>query len=510
MRWLLGLAALAAVVLAVFGRVLWFDFVPLDDDMYAYGPLTRGWFEADWAARLFTPELGYATPVTTFVQAMGYQLFGPHPGLLHLPNLLLHVANAILVALLLRALDVTPLRALAVAALWALHPNMSEPVGWISQLKDIVTASGVLVAMLGLAGVLRGRRVGWAGVVLGTVLAIGAKPTGIVVGPLIVAFAAGWRATGKGRLHWGAVAWGLGALALSAALALSSYREHASFGGQEGLQEGEMVIAAAYQQLQNLLFPLGLSPRYLYDGADFTQWFAVIGASVLCVAGIWGARRAKPLVSWGLVWALVTWAPMSNLVPLNRFTTLSYAYLPTIGLAFVAAAFLPELGRSQRRALGGVATVALAFAALTSVQLQTWSGPVAFAEELVAHNPDDPFSRQKLAQVLFHYGRYEEAIEQFESIDPRFIGPLLPFPPRWAQSYCRLGDAERCDSIFARGVEVARHRQTSRAQHELDQTLAAWAHELNSAGRPVPTGLADDVAAALSATVSAIQQQGQQ
>ena len=58
----------------------------------------------------------------------------------HLTNLVLHVANTLLVFLTWRRLTGALVRAAMVAALFALHPMHVESVAWVTERKDVLSA----------------------------------------------------------------------------------------------------------------------------------------------------------------------------------------------------------------------------------------------------------------------------------------------------------------------------------------------------------------------------------
>jgi tetratricopeptide (TPR) repeat protein len=75
------------------------------------------------------------------------QLFGEKPGAQHLVNLGFHIADTLLLFLLLRRMTGAPWRSAMVAALFALHPLHVESVAWISERKDVLSAFFFLLTL---------------------------------------------------------------------------------------------------------------------------------------------------------------------------------------------------------------------------------------------------------------------------------------------------------------------------------------------------------------------------
>ncbi len=139
---LLICVALAAVTAGVYGRTLGFDFVTMDDKWFSTdnphvseGLTTSGLI---WA--LSGRDVDYWRPVSLWSHMLDCEMYGLRPGGHHLTNVLLHMANALLLFGLLRAMTRATWRSALVAALFALHPLRVESVVWVSKRKDVISA----------------------------------------------------------------------------------------------------------------------------------------------------------------------------------------------------------------------------------------------------------------------------------------------------------------------------------------------------------------------------------
>ena len=90
------------------------------------------------------------------------QLFGLNPGPQHVTNLVLHIANTLLLFWLLRRMTGAIWRSAFVAALFALHPLHVESVAWISERKDVLSTLFWLLTMWAYTSGTRGSRNGSA------------------------------------------------------------------------------------------------------------------------------------------------------------------------------------------------------------------------------------------------------------------------------------------------------------------------------------------------------------
>ncbi len=140
---------LAALTLTVYWPVRRHDFIHYDDPIFVTeNPQVQAgltWSSVRWA--LTTPLVGNWHPVTTLSHMLDCQLFGVNPGPQHLVNVGFHVANGVLLFLVLKLLTGAVWRSAAVAALFALHPLHVESVAWISERKDVLSAFFGLLAI---------------------------------------------------------------------------------------------------------------------------------------------------------------------------------------------------------------------------------------------------------------------------------------------------------------------------------------------------------------------------
>jgi protein O-mannosyl-transferase len=135
-------ALLGAVTLATFWPVLHNDFVRYDDRDYitANPHVLSG---LTWAGLKWAFTTGYASnwhPLTWLSHMMDVQLLGVRPGWHHFISLLLHIANSVLLFLLLRRLTEADWRSAFVAGFFALHPLHVESVAWAAERKDVLSA----------------------------------------------------------------------------------------------------------------------------------------------------------------------------------------------------------------------------------------------------------------------------------------------------------------------------------------------------------------------------------
>src|SRR5438093_10959733 len=132
---------LASSTLAVYWPITRHEFVGYDDTDYV---TQNPYVQAGLCARSMAWAWGSDVPrnfhpVTMFSHLLDCKLFGMKAGRHHLTSLLFHLANTLLLFLLLRKMTGALWRSGFVAALFALHPMHVESVAWVAERKDVLS-----------------------------------------------------------------------------------------------------------------------------------------------------------------------------------------------------------------------------------------------------------------------------------------------------------------------------------------------------------------------------------
>jgi tetratricopeptide (TPR) repeat protein len=132
---------LALITLVLYWPVKDFQFNNYDDAQYlTENPRVQNGITVQAVTWAFTT--GYASnwhPLTWLSHILDFQLFGFNAGGHHFTNLLFHVANTLLLFLLLRRWTGALWRSAFVAALFAWHPLHVESVAWVAERKDVLS-----------------------------------------------------------------------------------------------------------------------------------------------------------------------------------------------------------------------------------------------------------------------------------------------------------------------------------------------------------------------------------
>jgi tetratricopeptide (TPR) repeat protein len=433
-RWreLLVCLLLAAATGAVYSRACRNGFVNYDDDVYvernAHVRLGLPVENLRWA--FTTTEMVNWHPLTWLSFALDARVFGMDPGGFHLTNVVLHVLDAVLLFVALRALTGAVWRSGFVAALFALHPLHVESVAWISERKD--TLSTLFWVLTLAAYALYARRPGVLRYLLVAVLfALGLMAKSMLVTlPAVLLLLDCWP---LGRWQPG-VASTLRLLleklpllllaAASCAVTLVAQHQGGETNSADELPlrlENAAVSYVAY--IGDTVWPHGLIPFHPFPTHPFPAW-QVAGAFLVLIgisAGCLLLARRAPYLAVGWLWYLGTLVPVIGLVQVlgGHARADRYTYVPLIGLFLMVVWGAADLASRLRvpalvPAAAGVVVLA-ACAAASWVQIGTWQDSTTLWGHTLAVDPDNYLAHNNLGTVLLNDGKVDESMRHYQA-----------------------------------------------------------------------------------------------
>ncbi len=139
--WIAAAAILVALVILPYWQTLHHDFVNYDDSFYvAENPyVQRGVTLSGIAWAFTTSQGGNWHPVTWLSHMLDISVWGSNPAGHHFTNMLLHVANTLLLFLIFSRITGALWRSALLAALFAVHPLHVESVAWVAERKDVLS-----------------------------------------------------------------------------------------------------------------------------------------------------------------------------------------------------------------------------------------------------------------------------------------------------------------------------------------------------------------------------------
>ena len=419
-------------------------------------------------------EAGIYRPLTTLTYLFNYAILGngSQPAGYHWINFLLHAVNVLLVfALMLRLLagcpsDSDTLRtgveksldaartsacatraAFAVAALWAVHPVLTESVTNIVGRADLLAGMAVLggfLLYLKSAEATGLRRAGWlAGLAFATAAGAFSKESAVVLPGVILLYELACRFEERRQrlrgLVWGCVATvgpiGLMLWQRSQVLASSPAAEFPfvdnPIAGADFWTGRLTAIQVLGRYLWLTIWPRKLSADYSYSQIplahgslwDWIAWIAI--AAIVFLIGV--AFRRQRMIFFFACFGFLNLLPASNLLfPIGTVMAERLLYLPLVGWL----ACLVLLVERFRRTEVAVAVIVAAFAIRTWVRNLDWKDDLTMARAGVAASPNSFKTHRLLAVALFQSQPDYSNIDQVLEESNKSLAILKPLPER--------------------------------------------------------------------------------
>lgn len=455
---------LVLVTLAVYWPAGGFGFVNYDDPSYVEeNKLVQGGFTLESIGWAFTgSHASNWHPLTWMSHMLDWAFFGANPSGHHWVNVLFHVANSVLLFLVLRQATHATGRSGFVAALFALHPLHVESVAWIAERKDVLsTLFWILTMGAYVRYVENGRRAKWWLALLFFTFGLLSK-TMLVTLPLVLLLLDFWPLR---RIHLAGSSGteGSGAIGNSGHSLMLLVWEKVPF---LALAAGASVVTFWAQKTGGAVAPWSsLSPWFRVENAlvsyvrylgktfwpkdlsviyglpeEWASWKVL--AAFLAMASVTFAAirlvRTRPYFLVGWLWYLGTLVPAIGLVHVgNQAMADRFTYVPLIGIFIVVAwgacdlaAYWPRhnliLGAAAALVMGGCVVA-------TGFQLQHWKNGETLFRHAVAATRNNHVACNYLAIALAKQGKNDEALTYFHQ--------ALQLRPHYADAHNNLGFA---------------------------------------------------------------------
>ncbi len=491
-------------MLLIYWRALHGGFVLDDDLLVTENPLVQA---PDGLYRIWlTREPVDYWPLTNSVFWLEWHLWGANPTGYHFVNLLLHIADCLLLWALLNRLEIPG--GFMAAMLFAVHPVNVESVAWIAQLKNVLSmvffllSIGCYLQFDVLASPRKSvarklppktlrKLLRYALSLVACVLAMLSKGS-VAILPLVLLLIIWWqreRITWRDSLHvapFFLVAAGLTAVNLW-------FQAHSTGEVIRNVTLVQRLLGAGavvWFYLWKAILPLHLS--FVYSQWDINPdnllwWLPLAAAVAVTTLLIWqrnsqSSKWIRPLL---FAWAFFCLA----LLPVMGFTDVTYMrnslvadhyqYIAIIGIVALAAAAI--YSGSQRRPAWQralnicAACVVAALLILTRQQAALYANALTLYTNTAEHNPTSDLIQLNLGVEHFKAGQINDAVEHFQA--------ALQINPSNSTVHMDLGTAlmslGRLDDAIQQFQEVLRLKPSSAATAHCSMGIA-----FIKAGRP--------------------------
>jgi tetratricopeptide (TPR) repeat protein len=375
-------------------------------------------------------------PLTWLSHMLDCQLFGLDAGRHHFTNLLLHIANTLLLFAVFRKMTGTVWQSGFVAAAFGLHPLHVESVAWIAERKDVLsTLFWILTMWAYVRYVKEPKEEKYLLMILFFALGLMAKPM-LVTLPFVLLLLDYWPLERIGKIKISRLVVEKAPLfifsGISSVITFFVQRSGGAVPGVDVVSLNIRIFNALVSYVKyifKMFWPRNLAVYYPHPMASLAIWQVILAAVVLVVVSILViclSKRNKYLLT-GWLWYLGTLVPVIGFVQVGSQSMADrYTYVPFTGLFVMVAwgsAGLLRKFRYAKTVLGlSAVIVILALCICSWIQVGYWHDSIRLFEHSIEVSGDSDVMHSNLGVALSERGKIDEAIIHYRralSIDPR-------------------------------------------------------------------------------------------
>jgi len=452
---------LVVMILAAYWQLPTHNFLVFDDDGY----ITRnthvheGFTRESIAWAFSFTDVAYWHPLTWLSHMLDYQLFGLKSGMHHLMNLLLHMANSLLLFFVLKRMTGSLWQSAFVAAMFALHPLNVESVAWASERKSVLSTLFLMLTMLTYASY--AERPCFSRYLLTFfvfTLGLMAKPM-LVTLPFVLLLLDYWplcrftptqsgidrnpethKSINDGFQPSLALRLVLEKIPLLALSAVTVYLWSIS------VQRFDIVVSTVsvpmkfriynalisyVSYIKKMIWPHNLVVFYPYPEALPGWQIAGAGLLLLCISAlVLCAVKRKPYLAVGWLWYIGTLVPTMGFLQAGLWPAMAdrFTYLPLIGLFIIIAwgvyEIVVKLHHGRIVLIVSAAIVLSAFMICTWRQVRHWQNGVTLFTHNINVTTNNSLAHNELGNALVQQGELDEAVLHYSKAlqtDPNYI-----------------------------------------------------------------------------------------
>ena len=456
-----------------------FDFITFDDYTYVVNnPYVKTGFTKQgliWSFTKFTA--GNWHPVTWLSHMLDCEMSGLKPGMHHLTNLIFHIANTLLLFLVLGKMTGALWRSAVVAAIFALHPFHVESVAWVAERKDVLSTFFWMLTMWTYVRYCQGPGPArYILVLLFFILGLMSKPM-LVSLPFVMLLMDYWP---LGRLQLllpenktplkstrlplfrlileKIPLFGLAAAVSVVAIFSQGDAVQPATAFPPGLRIGNALVSYVLY-IKKMFWPADLSIFYPFPQTIPLWQIAGSGLLLFTISVLFLKMvQKRPYAAVGWFWYLGTLVPVIGLIQIgNQSMADRYTYIPLIGLFIIIVWGIPDLfgqWRYRKHALAVLAGLLLSVLSVcTWLQVRHWKDSTALFGHAIDVTDNNWMALNHLGFSLVQKGRGQEAIRHFSE--------AVRVKPDFAEAHINLantlvlgGRLEEAKKHFSEALEI--------------------------------------------------------
>ncbi len=423
---------LAIFILVCFSPCLGAQFLHWDDTAHF---LTNPYvYSLSWNSivNIFSQTINDTyVPLTILTYAVEYCLFGFHPWIGHLINIILHMAAVFVIFGLLGELGLKPLESFLASAIFALHPMHVESVAWVTERKDVLGLLFYVLSLKAYGAYLR-RRSGksYALSLMFGFLSVLAKPMAVSLPWILFLFDWFWQRRLNWKMFLDKIPFAFGIFPI-AAITFFKLSPHPHIVLPDSLFIGLWTFSF---YLGKFFWPMTLLPLYTPpEPITFinAQYLEALVICILFFVFLFIGRKNRWWVFACLFWVgTIFFFWRFDFADVNIVAD-RFMYLPSLGFCLLAGYYLARF-----RIVATIVIITLGV--LTFNQCFVWNNDLTLWTWTLSHDPKDTLARGNLNIVVYHPER--------DTFDFKKFRQAISLAPHNSKVYLQRGAA-----VFEKG-----------------------------------------------------------
>lgn len=419
------------------------------------------WTSHYWAGKMDASDKGLYRPLTLTTYAFQYFIHGDNPVPYHVLNILLHALTCFILMKFAKLLFKDYLLMILSGLWFAIHPVHVEAVSGIVGRAEILSALFILTAGICYHYYRLNGQIKWlAGLVLSAVAAITSKEHGFML-PFILLLQEAFYSLESKNYKWssarkwiaiGSVIVFAGILWIIRGSITGPTMPHEQWRAVDTSDRMATSVRTSFEYAALHIFPWKLNADYWTDTVPIAGWgdpevlISLLLMIALLAVAFWQRHTTKAF-SWGILFFLLTLAPVSNFFFAAGFLKAErILYIPSIGLIIGLSALFVRLYQDRRGRIPAIMMVtvfSLFFCARTWLRAGDWKSNFTLAEATLKTSPQSPRFNNMMGLELRALKRNEEALMFFEKAvqsNPNHVPALVNLGTEY-KNFNRLDEA---------------------------------------------------------------------
>lgn len=425
------ISALALLTLICYSPALRADFTNWDDNSYVYENLLLRNFSISNIITIFSSfhVSGNYHPLTLLTYLFEYAIFGKNPAVYHFVNIIIHIANAVLVWILFGRLAGYGLARFIIALLFCFHPLRVESVAWISERKDLLCAFFYLLSMIVYLEYIKNKSVRYIMFCfVFFILSLLSKSMSVTlpVVLLLLDYLKGRHITY--RLVLEKAPFFVVAI-IFMIISIAGQRQSGAL--TEAFSSGVLarvllISQSAMQNIYKTFLPINLSCFYPMPSVDneiFTMkyYFSAALFLIMIIAALFFIKKKK-VISFGLLFYMITILPVIQIISFGAAITADrYSYIPVLGIVFILAVYIEKFIKNTEKPKTAataiyiiIIAIIVSLAGISFARAHVWQSSLSLWNDAIIKYPDVPILLNNRGSYFLSKNEYSAAIGDFK------------------------------------------------------------------------------------------------